>query len=403
MRIAEINILTNGSTGRIMLQIAEKARLQGHWVKTYTPIRFVRGKKIQSPNISNHFCWGSRLEACFHYYAGILFGRNGMYSFWGTKQLIKDLKRFKPDIIHLHNLHMFCINLPMLFRYIKRNNIKVIWTLHDCWAFTGHCSHFLVKKCDKWKTGCHHCPQPWVYPEMFIDTSKKMWQLKKRLFCGINDMTIVVPSEWLGKLVKQSFLKEYSVVLINNGIDLSIFKPTPSDFREKYALEDKKIVLGVSFGWNNRKGLDIFLELSKRLSESYKIVLVGIDEDVASKISENIVCINRTENQVELAKIYTAADVFLIPTREDTYPTVSIEALACGTPVVTFNVGGSPEIIDDTCGCVVDVDDIDAIHREIVRICSDIPYSSDACIKRAQKFDSTDRYEEYILLYRELY
>ena len=399
MRIASLNMVPNGSTGKIMLQIADKARNSGHTVRTYTPVRFFRGKKEVLPTIENHFFWGSRGEACIHYYAGAIFGRNGMLSQGGTKQLIRDLEEFKPDIIHLHNLHAFCINFQMLFEYIKKNNIKVIWTLHDCWTFTGHCPHFVVAKCDKWKTGCHNCPQPRVYPKMYLDTSKKMYELKREWFCGVEDMTIVTPSKWLADLVKQSFLKDYPVTVINNGIDLSTFKPIESDFRAKYGLENKKIVLGVSFGWGYRKGLDVFIELAKRLGDDYQIVLVGTDSATDEKLPENIISIHRTDNQTDLAKIYAAADVFVNPTREDTYPTVNMEAIACGTPVVTFRTGGSPEIPDESCGSVVEVDDIDAMEGEVVRICESKPYSKAACLERAKNFSMYDRFEEYVELY----
>jgi glycosyltransferase involved in cell wall biosynthesis len=404
MKIAAINIVPNGSTGKIMLQIANTVNRHGHVTKTYTPIRYVKGKKEKTQNIANHFYWGSRFESFFHYYAGSLFGKNGMYSKKGTRQLIKDLKLFNPDIIHLHNIHAYCINLSMLFSYIKKSNTKVIWTLHDCWSFTGHCPHFTIAKCEKWKTGCHHCPQPEVYPKMYLDASKKMYRLKKKWFTGIEDMTLVTPSKWLGGLVKQSFMNDYPLRVINNGIDLSVFKPTESDFRKKYNIpEEKKILLGVSFGWGYRKGLDVFTTLSERLNrEKYQIVLVGTNDRVDQKLPDNIISIHQTNNQKELAEIYTAADLFINPTREDTYPTVNMEALACGTPILTFNTGGSPEIIDDTCGSVVETDDINTMEKEIIRICNDTPYSKEACLKRATEFDMYDRFKEYVKLYEEV-
>lgn len=236
---------------------------------------------------------------------------------------------------------------------------------------------------------------------MYIDTSEKMYNLKKKWFCGIKDMTIVTPSKWLADCVKQSFLNEYPIKVINNGIDLSVFKPVESNFREKYNLENKKIILGVAFGWGYRKGIDVFSELSKRLGDDYKIVLVGTDPDTDSKLPENIISINRTDNQVELAKIYTAADLFVTPTREDNFPTVNIEALACGTPVLTFRTGGSPEIADESCGSVVDVDDFDGMESEIIRICTESPYSKEACLKKAKQYDKNNCFEEYIKVYED--
>ena len=402
MRIAEINMLHKGSTGNIMLQIACVAREKGHVVKTYSPVNFVRGNNMAFPNINGHRYWGSRMESCFHYYVGAFLGKNGMFSRRGTKQVLDELDKFKPDIIHLHNLHAFCINLPMLFGYIKKNNIKVIWTLHDCWSFTGHCPHFVIAKCDKWKTGCHHCPQPRVYPKMYLDTSKKMYELKQKWFCGVEDMTIVTPSQWLADLVKQSFLKDYPVKVINNGIDLSVFKPAEGDFRAKHGLQDKKILLGVASGWGKGKGIDVFSELADRLDDSYRIVLVGLDRSATSDLPDNVITIKRTDNQMQLAEIYTAVDLFVNPTREDTYPTVNMEALACGTPVLTFRTGGSPEIVDESCGSVVEVDDVDAMEKEIIRICDDKPYTEAACLERAKSFNMYDRFEEYVKLYEEV-
>ena len=229
-----------------------------------------------------------------------------------------------------------------------------------------------------------------------------MWKLKKYFFTGIENCTIVTPSQWLANLVKQSFLKNYPIKVINNGIDLSVFQPTESDFRERHNLANKKIVLGVAFSWDKRKGSDIFIELSKRLPCDYQIILVGTNSQLKKQLPPNIISINRTQNQKELAEIYTAADVFANPTREENYPTVNMEAIACGTPVVTFRTGGSPEILDDTCGSIVDCDDIDSMEIEIRRICEQKPYTVEACLKRAKSFDMNDRFEEYVDLYKEI-
>ena len=237
---------------------------------------------------------------------------------------------------------------------------------------------------------------------MYVDTSKKMYELKKKWFCGVENMTIVTPSHWLKNLVEQSFLNQYPVEVINNGIDLSVFRPCESSFREKYDLGDKKVVLGVAFAWGYSKGLDIMIELSKRLPDDYRIVLVGTNDLIDSQLPDNIISIHRTENQTELAKIYTAADVFVNPTREDTYPTVNMEALACGAPVVTFKTGGSPEIPDKNCGIAVDINDVDAMGNAIIRVCTENLYSENACLERAKSFEMNDRFEEYVKLYNEV-
>lgn len=400
MKIAQINMIHFGSTGKIMLQIAETAREMGHEAMTFSTQTFKINGKKQQPIIENHFYWGSFMENGIHYAVGSCLALNGYFSFFGTRQLIKQLEKFKPDIINLHNLHSYCINLPMLFRYIRKNNIHTVWTLHDCWSFTGQCPHFDRIGCDKWKTGCHHCPQINTYPKARIDNSKHMWKVKKKWFTAIDNMTVVTPSRWLADLVGQSFLKDYPIKVINNGIDLSVFKPTESDFREKYAIGSKKIVLGVSFGFGKRKGLDVFIELAQRLDSSkYQIVLVGTDKNTEALLPKNIISINRTNNQTELAEIYTTADVLANPTREDTYPTVNMEAIACGTPVVTFDTGGSPEISNNTCGSVVARDDIDAFEKEIIRVCNDKPYSKEDCLERATEFDMYKKFKEYVDLY----
>ena len=227
--------------------------------------------------------------------------------------------------------------------------------------------------------------------------------MKRDCFCGFDALTVVTPSHWLAELVGKSYLREYPIQVIHNGIDLEIFKPRSSDFRRKYGFsDDQHLILGVSLGWNERKGLDVFVDLSKKLPDSYRIVLVGTDDRTDTSLPENIISIHRTQNASELAGIYSAADVFVNPTREENYPTVNMEALACGTPVLTFRTGGSPEIPDETCGAVVDCDEVEALEREIVRICTEKPYSRDDCVNRAKSFDQNERFKEYLDLYEKI-
>lgn len=326
-------------------------------------------------------------------------GNYGFNSQLATVRLIKELQRLKPDIVHIHNIHSHDCNLTMLFKYLKENQIKVVWTFHDCWAFTGLCTYFDYVGCGKWKDGCKNCPQRKRY-SWFLDRSSSMYSRKKTLMSGL-DLTIVTPSKWLADLVQQSFLKNYPVRVINNGIDLNVFMPTTSDFEKKFGSE-KYIVLGVAFGWETRKGLDVFVDLSQRLGSAYQIVLVGTDGHIDQQLPDNIISIHRTKNQTELAQIYTAADVLVNPTREDNYPTVNMEALACGTPVVTFRTGGSPEILDNTCGSVIPKDDLVALESEIRRICTEKPYSKEACLRRASTFEQEKRFAQYLELYRSL-
>lgn len=380
-----------------MLGIAQYAKTEDNECVVCVPMR--RDNCIK--NVEDQIFIGNRISRNIHLKLSGITGYNGCFSYLSTKQFIKKIDKYKPDVIHLHNLHNCYINLPMLFNYIKKHNIPVVWTLHDCWAFTGHCPHFTMAKCDKWRTSCHDCPSYREYPASLFDNSNKMYKLKKKWFTGVPNMTIVTPSQWLADLVKESYLKDYPVKVIHNGIDLEVFKPTPSNFRQKYGIADNKyIVLGVAFGWGKQKGLDVFVELARRLnSENYQIVLVGTDESVDKQLLENIISIHRTQNQAELAEIYTAADVFANPTREENYPTVNMESLACGTPVLTFRTGGSPEIIDETCGAVVECDDVDALERELRKICENHMYPTENCLKRACSFDARQRYREYVELY----
>ena len=397
MKILFLNAIPYGSTGKIVDGISDVAKKEGHTTLTY-----LSWTKKYRKSDRDDVIVGSFFGKLSHIIRGRLTGKNGLYSKRDTKRLLKVLDSYKPDVINLHILHCWCINLPMLFDYIKRNNIKVVWTFHDCWAFTGQCPHFIMAGCDKWKTGCYECPQYKEYPMAYVDKTEKMYKLKKEWFTGVNDMTIVTPSLWLADLVKESFLKEYSTKVINNGIDLNIFKPTVGDFKEKYSLDGKKIVLGVAFDWGKRKGLDVFLELAKRLPNDYQIVLVGTNDEIDKTLPENIISIHRTQSQRELAEIYSASDVFVNATREDTFPTVNMEAIACGAPIVTFKTGGSPEIIDSSCGIVVDVNDIDAMEREIIRVCKEQPYTREDILERAKKYDKNDKFNEYVKLFKEL-
>lgn len=256
--------------------------------------------------------------------------------------------------------------------------------------------------CDKWKDGCGKCPQyKSVYPSACIDITHFMWNKKKKWFTNVKNLTLVTPSHWLADLVKLSFLKDYRIKVINNGIDLTIFKPIQSDFKIKHNLNGKYIVLGVSLGWSNRKGLDVFMELSKKLDDRFQIVLVGTDDKIDTILPSGILSIHRTHTVHDLVNIYCSASVFINPTREENFPTVNIESIACGTPVVTFNTGGSPEIIDESCGSVVPRDDIQQLYLEIVRICTDKPYTMENCLKRAAFYDRANTVSNYLKLYEE--
>lgn len=398
MRIVQINGGAKGSTGKIMMGIAEVARAQGHEVMCASPITTTNRDAGED---CGYYRIGTFNSRRVNVALARITGFNGCFAWFETYKLLKKIDEFKPDIIHLHNLHDSYINLPMLFSYIKKHNVPTVWTLHDCWAFTGQCPYFTIVKCDKWKVGCHNCPQYKEYPASLYDNTKKMWQLKKKWFTGVKNMTIVTPSEWLAGLARESYLKQYPIEVINNGIDLNVFKPTHSNFRKQYGIPgDKYIVLGVSFAWGYRKGLDCFVEMAEKLGEQYQIVLVGTDDEIDKNLPHNIISIHRTQNQKELAEIYSAADVFVMPTREENYPTVNMEAIACGTPVVTFDTGGSPEMLDDKTGIVVEANDIEATKKAIKDICEKKRCNDEEYIVAYSKnFDMKKRFAEYIELY----
>ena len=391
MRVVQINTTcSDGSTGKICVSISEILRdadVENYIIYTARKSNFIYG--IKCGNYVN-----KKMQAL----KSRIFGNYGFNSKKTTKQIIKQIEKIKPNIVHIHNIHGHDCDLGTLFTYLKKQKIKIFWTFHDCWAFTGYCTHYDMINCEKWQHVCNKCPQVKEY-SWFFDRSQVIFNKKKELFSDL-DLTIITPSEWLKEQVGKSFLKNYPVIVINNGINTSIFKPTQSDFQDKYNCNGKYIVLGVSFSWDYKKGLDVFVELANRMGNRYQIVLVGTNDEIDKKLPENIISIHRTQNQTELAEIYTAADVFVNPTREENYPTVNMEAIACGTPVVTFCTGGSPEIITGECGSVVKKDDIDALEKEIKRICIDNPYSAEGCVKYSKIFDSVKRYEKYLELYR---
>lgn len=399
MKVLQINSVCGiGSTGRIATDIHNILIEQGH--ESY--IAF--GRNLPK-NCDNTIRIGSKIDNYTHVAKTRLFDKHGFGSKRATKEFVKEIKKIDPDIIHLHNIHGYYINIEILFNYLKEANKPVIWTLHDCWSFTGHCSHFDYIGCKKWKTGCFDCPQKQEYPKsVLIDNSEWNYNKKKEIFMGVDNMMLVTPSNWLSNLVGKSFLKDYRIEVINNGIELSFFKPTDNEFRKKYELDDKFIILGVASIWTQSKGINYFLELSTNLKEDEVIVLVGLSNKQLKEIPENIIGISRTNNVEELADIYSSADIFVNPTLEDNFPTVNLEALACGTPVITFETGGSPESINNKTGMVVKERSSVKLYENIsnIRVSEKHSYIKE-CVDRAiKKYDRKLKYEEYISLYNNL-
>ena len=341
MKLVSINTVCNGSTGKIMGSISREARKCGYEVfciygrrKGYTDIPC---KKI-----------GGFFSFWYHVFITTIFDLHGHGSYFKTKKIVRELKKINPDIIHLHNIHGYYLNYKVLFDYLKNEyKGKIFWTMHDCLPITGHCAYFDYSGCTKWKTGCNKCKSKKSYPvSLFMDRTKKNYEEKKKLFTDI-DINIITPSKWLENILKMSFLKNLNIKTINNGIDTDIFKPTYDDtIYEKYNIpKDKKILLGVANCWEKRKGFDDFLSLSKKLDDLYVIVLVGLTNRQIKKVKKykNIIPIKRTENQHDLAALYSLSYCLVNPTYEDNYPTVNIESLACKTRVVCYDTGGCVE------------------------------------------------------------
>ena len=396
-RIVEINGINYASTGNIAINIGQEAEKAGY--ETY--LFFRNSKEGKKRKTYKQQLIGFWLDKVISERLAYIFGLNGYFNVINTFWLTRKLDKIKPDLIHLHSLCDSFLNIDMLFNYIIKNDIPVIWTLHDNWPFTGRCAQ---NRCSKWQEGCGNCPHYDYYPgTLFLDNSKAVLQKRKKLYNRLKNLTIVTPSKWLGNLVTKSiFGTKYDIEVINNGIDLDIFKPVESDFREKYNLKDKIILLGVAYYWDESKGLDVFIELSKRLPDNYQIVLVGTNDEVDKLLPDNIISIHRTSSREELVKIYSSADLFVNPTRDENYPTVNMESIACGTPVLTFDTGGCAEIISEKTGASVETGDTDKMYEEIIRICENSAFKKEDCIEHSKNFNMEDKYKEYVSLYKKI-
>lgn len=401
MKIVEINVVPYGSTGMIANEI-NKICLENGNISYFC---YSWTKKRRNKVRNNEMLIGTFFGKFFHMILSKIFGNELVYSYFDTLTFIKKLKKINPDIVHLHILHSWYLNIPMLFKYFYENDIKIVWTFHDCWAFTGHCPHFEMAKCLKWKHKCYKCPVYKEYPKSFFDNSKKMYDFKKKWFTFLKkeNLYIVTPSKWLSSYVNDSFMSKYSNVVINNGIDLSVFKSVDSDFKTKHNCLNKIVLLGVSLDWGKRKGLDIFIKLASDLPSDFQIVLVGTTKKIDKLLPNNIISIHKTHNRNELVEIYSAADIFINPTREDTFPTVNIESIACGTPVITFRTGGSPEIINEKCGIVVEKDNYLSLKENILKSRNLKNKLSNNCINESKKFDAKLKYMEYYNLFMKFY
>lgn len=386
--IFQINVTANwGSTGKISESICCAASHNG-W-ECY--VAYGRYANISASNLIKV---GNRLDTYIHYAFDRLLDKEGLGSVRATKKLIKQIAAIKPDIVQLHNIHDHYLNYQILFEYLNQTDIKIVWTFHDCWAFTGHCYHFVQVGCMKWKTLCRNCIQRYK----FIDKSTENFLLKKSLFTTCKNLTLVACSEWMGNFVKESFLKDKFMRIIHNGIDLNIFRPLP----EMKIHDGKFRVIAVSNVWNVSKGLSDLYKLRELLDDDYEMTVVGLSPGQITQLPSGIRGIHRTQDVQELVRLYNEADVFVNPTYADTFPTVNLEALACGTPVITYRTGGSPEAVDALTGVVVEQGDVVTLAKSIQELYAN-PLSRKDCRKRAENnFDKDTCYMKYIELYNSL-
>lgn len=403
MRLVQINpvLRVSTSTGRIMQEIGDLAMANG-W-ECYAA--YSRGRDGLMPTRMLPLPVGNRLSTVIHGLETRLFDRHGLASRHATKEFISRLQEIKPDIIHIHNIHGYFLNYPLFFNYLAESGVKVIWTVHDCWLYTGHCYHYSYAGCYRWQQGCKNCPQRNEFPKSFlIDRSKNNYADKQKAFSSISkdQMTFVTVSQWMRDEMAHSFLKDYNFRVIHNGIDTNVFSPQST--HSKFKIQNSKLYLALASIWLREKGLYDIIEMSKLLRPDERIVMVGVDDKTARMLPENITAIRRTANVGELAQLYSDATAFLNPTWQDNYPTVNLEAISCGTPVVTYRTGGSVEAITPQTGRIVEQGDVRGMleaARGIAALGED--YFREPCRKFASaNFRKEDRYADYLRLYEEM-
>lgn len=390
MKILLINsVCGEGSTGKICVDIYNLVKEGGHDCK----VIYGRGRPLENKDFVKI---GDMIDFYFNTLQSRLFDNHGRGTKRNTKKIIKFISDYDPDIIHLHNIHGYYINYEVFFKFLKESRKKIIWTLHDCWPFTGHCSYFNAISCEKWKIECNNCPQINEYPKsIFLDKSKKNFHIKSKAFTCLDDLTIVTPSEWLQTLVKKSFLSKYNSVVIKNGIDISKFSEKGSCYKLPEPYKHKKILLGIAQIWNKRKGFDYFLKLSKIIDDDYVIVLVGLSTVQLGKIKlpYNVLGIERTSNMEELAELYRSAYFFINFSLDDNYPTVCLEAQACGTNVLTFDVGGCKETLYSNLSKSFKIGDLESIWKYIKHT-KNVNY-----ICNISTLNKKETFKEYLELY----
>ncbi|MCD8250006.1 MAG: glycosyltransferase [Lachnospiraceae bacterium] len=397
IKVLEINtVCQGGSVGCITVDICRALMKNGDGC-------LIAHGRRGAPQDVPAFRFGSNFDMGLHVLSTFLKGEHGFASRRQTTKLIEKMQEYDPDVIQLHNIHGFVLQVELLFAYLKKAGKPIVWTLHDCWPYTGHCAFYDYNGCSCWKDGCRACHEyRRTYPyALFRNNAARNFERKRAAFTGVPDLTIVTPSAWLAEQVSGSFLQAYPVKLIPNGIDREVFCPRDSELRSEHGLEEKFVVLGVANVWERRKGLSYFRKLAETLPDNFRIVLIGLDKKQQRGLPANVIGLGKTENAEQLAEYYTMADVFVNATLEDNFPTTNLEALACGTPVITFDTGGSPESLDESCGRVVPKGDVKALRKAILEE-EQAPHSRESCLKRAERYGKNERFQDYVTLYHEL-
>lgn len=395
MKVLMINSVCGiRSTGRICTDIAELLKEQGHECK----IAYGR-ENVPEQYQKYAVRIGGEIDTYLHALKSRFFDCVGFGSKSATRRLIKFIKEYDPDIIHLHNLHGYYIHIGLLFHFLRECNKPVLWSFYDCWAFTGHCAHFDFNKCEQWKTGCKKCAYKQEYPKALFSKAKYNYKKKKQLFTGLPKLQLIVPSHWMKSMVNQSYMSDYPIRVLPNGIDLNTFGVIETPFRLDNGLMGKFVILGVSSFWNKMKGIDFFNRLANDLDEKrFQIVLVGKAEE--GSLSDKILHIPATNNIKELCVLYTAVDVFVNPTLQETQGLTTVEAFACGTPAIVFNSGGAAECVDATCGIVVERGDYQNLLNSVLRVqCGEVKFDKHDCIRVAQKYEAQRLYQDFLALY----
>lgn len=390
--LLQINVTANwGSTGKIAEQIGVLAQQQG-WDS------YIAYGRNMNPSQNKLIKIGSMFDVYEHYFENRFFDNEGRASRRATAKFLKEVDKIKPDIVHLHNIHDHYINYALLFRYFAENKIPVIWTQHDLWSMTGHCAFNLVG-CDKWKVQCNDCP---IVPFCSLDRSISGYSSKKNSFTSIEKMTIVPVSEWLGNQVKQSYLSNYPIRVIKNGIDIDVFKPQEAECLDRYGLKAVPYVISVATIWSNAKGLNDFFRIRELLQEEIKIVLVGLPKKIIKELPDGIIGIPRTQSQVELAQLYSGAQALVSLSGSETFGLTIAEALSCGTPAIVYDNTAQPELVDIKTGAVVENGNYHQVAlaiQDFVANCFKQQHSLDCRLRAVKLFDKEKCFNQYIELY----